>query len=58
MRVWISKTKWKLLEKRITDLENKIQSQPSFMPEKISTLDIVLDEEKIRDAVKSLRVSV
>lgn len=33
--MWISKKKFKALEKRIADLENKIQSQPEkvFVPE-------------------------
>lgn len=27
MKVWISKKKWKKLEKRVTDLENLVQGQ-------------------------------
>lgn len=39
-------------------LKKKIQSQLPFAPEKISTLDIVLDEEKMRNAIKNLYLSI
>lgn len=32
-RVWISKKKWKALEKRVADLERKVQSRYTLTPD-------------------------
>lgn len=34
--MWITKKKWKALEKRIADLEGQVQSQPDVIIEAIS----------------------
>lgn len=34
--VWVSKKKWQALEKRVADLEGRVQSQPNVIIESIS----------------------
>lgn len=46
-KVWISKKKWKQLEKRIADLEKKIQDQPK---EIIS----IISQQQERQMAKSI----
>lgn len=36
--MWVSKKKWEAMEKRIDDLEAKVQSQLSFNPKEVSKL--------------------
>lgn len=35
--VWVSKKKWQALEKRVADLEGRVQSQPIRLCENIKT---------------------
>ena len=35
--MWISKKKWQALEKRVADLEGRVQSQPIRLSENIKT---------------------
>lgn len=35
--MWVSKKKWQALEKRVADLEGRVQSQPIRLSENIET---------------------
>lgn len=56
--VWISKKKWQLLEKRVTDLEARVQNQPIRLSENIkvqlSDSDIGVLAEELKKAVANL----
>lgn len=56
--MWISKKKWQLLEKRVTDLEARVQNQPIRLPENIkvqlSDSDIGVLAEELKKAVANL----
>jgi len=56
--VWISKKKWQLLEKRVTDLEARVQNQPVRLSENIkvqlSDSDIGVLAEELKKAVANL----
>lgn len=45
--MWISKKKWKVLEKRVADLEEQVQSQLTIEPKKLS--------ESIQDVIRHRR---
>lgn len=56
--MWISKKKWQLLEKRVTDLEAQVQNQPIRLSENIkvqlSDSDIGVLAEELKKAVANL----
>ena len=46
--VWVSKKKWKELEKRVADLEGQVQSQPQEIIDAIT-------ERLLKQTTKSIR---
>lgn len=46
--MWISRRKWKKLEKRVTDLEVQVQSQPNLKVEDIKRAIEKHDRDKKR----------